>query len=162
MARAFLGLGSNMGDRKKELDFAISRIREHPEMTLVRVATYLETDPVGYLEQNKFLNSAAEIETTLLPHRLLAALQEIEQEAGRIRTIRWGPRTLDIDILLYNDRILDDPDLTIPHPRMREREFVLIPLTEIAPEVIVPPEQVTVSQLLCQYRQSRCTDASDD
>ncbi|MDW7651368.1 MAG: 2-amino-4-hydroxy-6-hydroxymethyldihydropteridine diphosphokinase [Bacillota bacterium] len=155
MARAFLGLGSNMGDRQKELDFAIGRLREHPQITLVRAADYLETDPVGYLDQDKFLNSAAEIETSLSPYQLLAVLQKIEHDAGRIRTIRWGPRTLDIDILLYEDLVLDDPDLTIPHPRMREREFVLLPLSEIAPDAVVPPENLTVSQLLRQYRQSR-------
>lgn len=162
MARAFLGLGSNLGDRQKELDFAVGRLKEHPHIKLVRVATCLETDPVGYLDQGKFLNTAVEVETTLTPRKLLAVLQQIEQEAGRVRTIRWGPRTLDIDIILYDNLVLDDPDLTIPHPRMRERAFVLLPLNEITPDMPVPPGGQTVRQLLNQLQQSGCYDAFND
>lgn len=155
MARVYLGLGSNMGDRHKELDFALTSLKNHPAITLIRAAAILETEPVGYLEQDKFLNTVAEIETGLEPHALLAVLQQIEQDAGRVRTIRWGPRTLDIDILLYDNLVLDDPQLTIPHPRMREREFVLLPLAELAPELPVPPDNRTVRQLLDHYRKSR-------
>lgn len=155
MARVYLGLGSNMGDRQKELEFALDSLRNHPTITLAKVAPVIETDPVGYLEQDRFLNTVAEIETELDPYALLDALQQIEQEAGRVRTVRWGPRTLDIDILLYDDLVLDDPDLTIPHPRMQEREFVLSPLAEIAPNLPVPPDNRTVRTLLGQYKQSR-------
>ncbi|MBS4032653.1 MAG: 2-amino-4-hydroxy-6-hydroxymethyldihydropteridine diphosphokinase [Clostridiales bacterium] len=162
MARAYLGLGSNLGDRKKELDFALDSLKNHPDINLVQIADILETDPVGYLEQGKFLNTVVELETTLEPYALLSVLQQIEQDAGRVRTIRWGPRTLDIDILLYDNLTLQDPDLIIPHPRMREREFVLLPLLQIAPNLFVPPNSQTVKELYEQYRQSRCTDAAHD
>lgn len=162
MAHVYLGLGSNLGDRKKELDFALHAFKNHPDIKLVQIADILETEPVGYLEQGKFLNTVAEIETTLEPYALLSVLQKIEQEAGRIRTIPWGPRTLDIDILLYDNLTLQDPDLIIPHPRMREREFVLLPLVQIAPNLSVPPHNQTVKELYEQYRQSRCADAAHD
>ncbi|KAF0196323.1 MAG: folK [Bacillota bacterium] len=155
MPRVFLGLGSNLGERKNELDFAVCRLRQHPGIELIQVAPYLETDPVGYLEQGKFINTVVEIRTILDPYTLLWVLQTIEEEAGRIRTIRWGPRTLDIDILLYDDWVMDEPNLTIPHPRMKEREFVLLPLTEIGPDVPVPPDNLTIRELLNNYRQSR-------
>jgi len=162
MLRAYLGLGSNMGDRQKNLDFALEQLPKHPNICLLQVATFLETDAVGYLDQDKFLNSAAEIETTLTPPQLLAVLQQIEQAAGRVRTIRWGPRTLDIDILLYDNLVLADPDLTIPHPRLRERAFVLQPMQEIAPDLPVPPDGQTIKQLLDQLVQGRCSDAFND
>lgn len=162
MPRAYLGLGSNMGERQKELAFALEQLQKHPHIRLLQVAAFLETDPVGYLEQDKFLNTAAAVETTLTPHQLLAELQRIEQDAGRVRTIRWGPRTLDIDILLYDSFILDDQELTIPHPRMRERAFVLLPMLEIAPDLPVPPDGQTIRQLLNQLEQGRCSDALND
>jgi len=162
MPRAYLGLGSNMGDRQKELEFALEQLQKHPHIQLIQVATFLETDPEGYPEQDKFLNTAAAVETTLTPRQLLAALQQIEQDAGRVRTIRWGPRTLDIDILIYDNLISGDPDLTIPHPRMRERAFVLLPMLEIAPDLPVPPDGQTIKQLLNQLEQGRCSDALND
>ena len=162
MARVFLGLGSNLGERQKQLDFAIEQLQAHPQITGLTVATYLETDPVGYLDQDKFLNTVVALNTTLLPYDLLAVAQEIEQAAKRVRIIRWGPRTLDVDILLYDELCLGDSDLTIPHPRMREREFVLAPLAEIAPDVIIPPDGRTARELLDQLQQSGCSDALND
>ncbi|EEG79064.1 2-amino-4-hydroxy-6-hydroxymethyldihydropteridine diphosphokinase [Dethiobacter alkaliphilus] len=162
MAKAFLGLGSNLGERQKQLDFAVERLQAHPQITDLKVAKYLETEPVGYLDQDKFLNTVVELSTTLAPHELLAVAQEIEQAAKRVRVIRWGPRTLDVDILLYDALCLDEPDLTIPHPRMREREFVLAPLAQIAPDVAIPPDGRTARQLLDQLRKSGCFDASND
>jgi 2-amino-4-hydroxy-6-hydroxymethyldihydropteridine diphosphokinase len=162
MARAYLGLGSNMGDRQKELDFAVKRLSEHPEIEVTRVAGYQETKPVGYLNQDLFLNTVVEVGTGLSPHELLAVVQEIERDAKRVRTIRWGPRTLDVDILLYDHVVLDDTELTVPHPRMREREFVLVPLAEIAPGLPVPPDSRTVQELLDQLQKSGCSDALND
>lgn len=162
MPYAYLGLGSNMGDCKKALEFALAQLRKHHCIRVVRAAAFLETDPEGYLDQDRFLNTAVHIETTLTPHQLLAAIGQIEQDAGRVRTIRWGPRTLDIDILLYDNLVLDDPDLTIPHPRMRERMFVLLPLAAIAPDLHVPPDGQTVKQLLQRLNQGRCSDAHND
>ncbi|MBS3886933.1 MAG: 2-amino-4-hydroxy-6-hydroxymethyldihydropteridine diphosphokinase [Firmicutes bacterium] len=155
MACAFLGLGSNMGDRQRELDFALETLRNHADITLIKAAPILETDPVGYLEQAKFLNTVVEIETALEPALLLAALQQIEDDAGRVRTVCWGPRTLDIDILLYDNLVLSEPNLIIPHPQLRQREFVLVPLAHLAPNLPVPPDNRTVRELLDQYQQSR-------
>ncbi|MBT9168285.1 MAG: 2-amino-4-hydroxy-6-hydroxymethyldihydropteridine pyrophosphokinase [Syntrophomonadaceae bacterium] len=155
MACVYLGLGSNVGDRQRELDFALETLRNHSEITLIKIAPILETDPVGYLEQAKFLNTVAEIETALEPALLLITLQQIEYAAGRVRTICWGSRTLDIDILLYDNLVLSEPNLTIPHPHLREREFVLVPLAHLAPNLPVPPDNRTVRELLDQYQQSR-------
>lgn len=162
MARVYLGLGSNMGNRQKELEFALESLKNHPAITLVKVAPIQETDPVGYLEQANFLNTVAEIETELEPALLLATLHQIEQSAGRFRTVRWGPRVLDIDILLYDTLVFSAANLTIPHPRLREREFVLSPLAHLAPDMPVPPDNRTVRELLSQYQQSRCSDAAHD
>lgn len=155
MSRAFLGLGSNVGNRQFELDRAVQRLASHPGVSVKRVAAYLETEPVGYLLQGKFLNTVVEIETTLSPHGLLELARGLEEEAKRTRTIRFGPRTLDVDILLYDDLVLNAPDLVIPHPRMRERGFVLLPLMEIAPETAVPPEGQTVAELLQQLKEKQ-------
>ena len=155
MACAYLGLGSNMGDRHKELDFALEMLRNHSAIRLIKAAPILETDPVGYLEQPKFLNTVAEIETALAPALLLEALQQIENDAGRVRSVRWGPRTLDIDILLYDNLVLSEPNLIIPHPHLREREFVLVPLAHLAPNLPVPPDNRTVREILDQYQQGR-------
>ncbi|MBS3897265.1 MAG: 2-amino-4-hydroxy-6-hydroxymethyldihydropteridine diphosphokinase [Dethiobacter sp.] len=155
MACVFLGLGSNMGDRQRELNFAMESLHNHPDITLIKAAPILETDPVGYVEQAKFLNTVVEIETALAPALLLAALQQIECDAGRVRTVCWGPRTLDIDILLYDDLVLSEPNLIIPHPLLHQREFVLVPLAHLAPNLPVPPDNRTVRELLAQYQQSR-------
>ncbi len=162
MSRVYLGIGSNLGDREKELTYALEALNNHPDINLVQSACILETTPVGYLEQGNFLNTVAEIETTLNPCELLAVLQQIELDAGRIRTVRWGPRTLDLDILIFGDVVLNSPELIIPHPRLREREFVLLPLVQIAPNLSVPPDSRTVKEIYEQYRKSRCDNAAND
>jgi 2-amino-4-hydroxy-6-hydroxymethyldihydropteridine diphosphokinase/dihydroneopterin aldolase len=133
--RAYLSLGSNLGNREEMLSFAVDALAATPGITVRQVAAVRETDPVGYLEQGKFLNTVVAIDTTLSPRELLLAAQRIEEAAGRVRDIRFGPRTLDIDILLYGSKVIQEDGLIIPHPRMREREFVLVPLIEIAPEL---------------------------
>jgi 2-amino-4-hydroxy-6-hydroxymethyldihydropteridine diphosphokinase len=156
VVEAFLGLGSNLGDRHGTLDKAVRRLDTHPAISVVRVAAYRETAPVGYLEQGNFINTAAAVRTTLSPLELLHAVQQIEAESGRTREIHFGPRTLDIDILLYNDLVLESETLCIPHPRLHEREFVLVPLAEIAPQVRIPPGGLTVQEMLSRfYRQRR-------
>ncbi|MBT9154123.1 MAG: 2-amino-4-hydroxy-6-hydroxymethyldihydropteridine pyrophosphokinase [Firmicutes bacterium] len=147
MARAYLSLGSNLGDREQALSVAIKALECTVGITVLRVADTLETKPVGYTAQGKFLNTVVEIETELSPHRLLRAVQDIEHVAGRVRSIRFGPRTLDIDILLYGQECIIEDDLVIPHPRMCEREFVLVPLSQIAPLARVPPAGDTVRDL---------------
>ena len=134
MAVAFVALGSNLGRREENLRLAVEKLRALPGTQVVRVSCWIETDPVGGPPQGKFLNGAAELETRLVPRALLAELQKIERELGRPEPHeQWGPRVIDLDLLSYGDLVLDEPGLTLPHPRMQERPFVLIPLAEIAP-----------------------------
>lgn len=138
MAVVFLGLGSNLGDPKANLCEAVERLSARPDLRLVRVSSLYLTAPVGYTDQPDFLNAAAIIETDLSPTDLQAFTKEIENEMGRTRNFRWGPRVIDIDILLYDSASISDPDLTIPHPSMMERAFVMEPMAEIAPDLVLP------------------------
>lgn len=142
MAKAYLGLGSNMGDKKQYIDDAVILLRKHEKICIKRVSSYYETPPVGYVEQDVFLNIVIEIDTGLDPYELLKYCNEIEQTLKRERIIRWGPRTIDIDILLYENYISDEEKLTIPHPRMTERSFVILPLYEIAPDIIIKGKNI--------------------
>lgn len=135
MAKAYLSLGSNIGDKKENLDKAIELLESHDEIEVTRLSSYYETEPVGYKEQDWFLNIVVEINTSLSPYSLLEYCNIIEQKLKRKRIVRWGPRTIDVDILLYENYISTDERLTIPHPRMIERAFVMIPLYEIAPNI---------------------------
>ncbi|MGN0163228.1 MAG: 2-amino-4-hydroxy-6-hydroxymethyldihydropteridine diphosphokinase [Candidatus Ornithomonoglobus sp.] len=135
---AYIGIGSNMGDKKAYLDLAVNSLKENKYCTVKKVSDYIVTKPYGGVEQDDFLNGCIELETILSPHALLDLLHEIENKAGRERKIHWGPRTLDLDILLYDDTVLHDDTLTIPHPEMAKREFVLAPLAEIAPYAYDP------------------------
>lgn len=131
MARAFLGLGSNLGDKVENLREAVRLIGEGPQTQVVSKSSLYATAPVGYLDQDDFVNGVIEIETGLTPEALLALCQSVEQSLRRVRLIRWGPRTIDVDVLLYQGVVSSDPFLTLPHPRMHERAFVLVPLAEI-------------------------------
>lgn len=145
---AYIALGSNVGDRRVHLNAAISQLTARPGIEVLKVSSYHETDPVGGpAGQGKYLNAAAEIRTALSPAELLARLQEIEAGLGRVRDERFGPRTLDLDLLLYGLEIIHTADLTVPHPRMHERSFVLKPLAEIAPLAVHPGLQSTVMDL---------------
>ncbi|OHO30000.1 2-amino-4-hydroxy-6-hydroxymethyldihydropteridine diphosphokinase [Staphylococcus sp. HMSC034C12] len=132
MVQAYLGLGSNIGDRKQQLLKAIDLIENIKGIKVTKQSSIYETAPIGYTDQPNFLNLCLEIETELSPQQLLKHCLDIEQQLHRVREIRWGPRTLDIDILLYSDNIIETDNLSIPHPRMQERAFVLIPLNDIA------------------------------
>ena len=136
--KVYIGLGSNMGDREEYLKGAIRSIDSLEDVRVCQQASILETEPYGYLEQDPFLNTVISVETLLEPDELLTQLMKIEQDAGRTREIHWGPRTLDLDILLYDDRILTSPDLVIPHPGIEKRKFVLDSLCEIAPYEVHP------------------------
>lgn len=147
MPLAYIGLGANLGDREATLRRAIALLSAETEVEVVAVSTLRETDPVGIIEQPRFLNGAVAAETTLGPQALLETLLRIERELGRVRSERWGPRTLDLDLLVYGDEIVDEPGLRVPHPRVHERRFALEPLAELDPALVVP-ERGVVSELL--------------
>jgi 2-amino-4-hydroxy-6-hydroxymethyldihydropteridine diphosphokinase len=144
-AMAYIGLGANLGDRAATLREAAQRLGTLGRITAV--SSLYETEPVGFREQPPFLNAVIALETDLSPTELFGEFIAIEQDLGRVRTFRNAPRTLDLDVLLMGDRILDTPDLTLPHPRMHERAFVLAPLAEIAPGVRHPVLGVSAADL---------------
>jgi 2-amino-4-hydroxy-6-hydroxymethyldihydropteridine diphosphokinase len=150
VAIAYLSLGSNLGDREKNLSRAIELIEQHGIIVKKRSSLY-ETAPWGEHNQPLFLNMAVEIETGLKPKALLKVLKCVETEAGREKSIKWGPRIIDLDILLYNHIILNEDALKIPHPFMHEREFVLRPLYEIAPDVMHPQLRMTIHELFSKF-----------
>jgi 2-amino-4-hydroxy-6-hydroxymethyldihydropteridine diphosphokinase len=139
--RAYLGIGSNIGDRLNKLQFAVAGLQAAEGVRVRAVSQVYETDPVGGPPQPEYLNAVVQVDTTLDAHELLDLAQRLERDAQRVRTERWGPRTLDVDVLILGDEQVDDPDLEIPHPRMRTRGFVLAPLSDFLPEgVIATPD----------------------
>jgi 2-amino-4-hydroxy-6-hydroxymethyldihydropteridine diphosphokinase len=148
--RAYIGLGSNLGDREEALRRAVELLDAEEGVRVVAVSTLRETDPVGLLDQPRFLNGAAAIETALEPRPLLERLLAVERALGRERTgPRFGPRTVDLDLLVYGDRIVDEPGLTVPHHRLAERRFALEPLVELDPELVLPDGR-RVSELVAR------------
>lgn len=135
---AYVALGSNLNDPLLQVQTAIAELQQHPDFKLEKVSSLYQTKPVGITDQPDFINAVVSVYTNLSPQELLAALLQLEQNHQRIRKERWGPRTLDLDILLYDDLTLTEPGLTLPHPRLTERAFVLKPLAEIAPDLCLP------------------------
>jgi 2-amino-4-hydroxy-6-hydroxymethyldihydropteridine diphosphokinase len=138
MTRTFIGLGSNLGDRERFIRQAVAEIARLPGTRLVRVSSLYDTEPVGVQDQPAFLNAVGVFDTDLKPRELLWNLQLVEQRLGRVRARRWGPRTIDLDILLYGGLVIEQEDLSIPHPELENRAFVLIPLYELDPELVHP------------------------
>jgi len=149
MARAYVGIGSNVGDRAGTIDRAIRALAQTAGVTVAAVSPLVESDPAGGPDgQGVFLNGAAVLDTSLEPEALLDVLQEVEHDLGRKRSAHWGPRTIDLDLLLYDERIIAHGRLTVPHPGLRQRRFVLAPLAAITPEAVDPITGLTVLQLL--------------
>ena len=138
MTRAYVGLGANLGPREVTILRAVDLLALADGISVLEVSQLRETEPVGVADQPAFLNGVVAVDTTLDARTLLETLLEIERELGRVRTERWGPRTIDLDLLVFGDEIIDEPGLTVPHPRLGERRFALEPLTELAPELVVP------------------------
>jgi 2-amino-4-hydroxy-6-hydroxymethyldihydropteridine diphosphokinase len=148
MARAYLSIGSNLGGRVENCVIAVARLSRSRDVDVLGVSSVYETEPWGKSDQPDFMNVVVELDTEMAPRALLEACKEIEEVMGRVPGERWGPRVIDLDILLYEDRVLQDEDLIVPHPRMHQRRFVLQPLAEIAPGALHPLLKKTASELL--------------
>ncbi|HET7856105.1 MAG TPA: 2-amino-4-hydroxy-6-hydroxymethyldihydropteridine diphosphokinase [Gaiellaceae bacterium] len=139
MKEAYVGIGSNLGDREQNVRRAVELLGADARIEVVALSELRETEPVGFVDQPRFLNGAAHVRTALTPRALLDRLLEIERSLGRVRTAeRYGPRTIDLDLLLYGDEVVDEPGLHVPHPRLAERRFALEPLLDLEPELSVP------------------------
>lgn len=145
--RIYLSIGSNMGDKKEYIHTALCKLEDSQYIKNVRPSSLIETEPYGYVNQDKFINGAISLQTVFNPYELLSFLHEIENDCNRVREIHWGPRTLDLDIIFYNDLIMDDPELLIPHVDMANREFVLKPLMELCPNYVNQRNGLTVRQM---------------
>ena len=138
MTTVYLGLGSNLGDRLANLQRAVDLLSDEPGVEVVASSRVWETDPVGGPEQPDYLNAVVRIETDLVPEEILGVCHRVEEALERVREVRWGPRTIDLDVLLFDDVSIDSPTLTVPHPRMLKRAFVLLPLLELDPDPVLP------------------------
>ena len=145
---AYVSLGSNLDDRLSYLKDAIEKLHKDERISIKKISSIYETDPVGYTNQGKFLNIVAKLETDYEAEQLLRKCLQIELLLGRERKIRWGPRTIDLDILLYNQDNIETDDLSVPHPRMHERAFVIIPLLEIEPNIELPAMEMPLQKVL--------------
>ena len=144
---AYVALGSNLGDKEGNLRRALELLEERG-VEVVRVSSFICTEPYGVTDQPQFLNGVCQVRTSLAPLALLHILLAIEQEMGRVRLRHWGERNIDLDLLLYEDIVMDTPELKLPHPDMQNRDFVLLPLAEIEPELVHPTLQKTISELV--------------
>jgi 2-amino-4-hydroxy-6-hydroxymethyldihydropteridine diphosphokinase len=146
--KAYVGIGSNLGEREQHVRAALDALAALPDTALTRNASLYDTEPVGGPDQPDFLNTVAELETDLTPRQLFWNLMRIERQLGRVRTVRWGPRTIDLDLLLAGDWVIREPDLQVPHPELTRRSFVLVPLVELDPMLRHPVSGETLLQIL--------------
>lgn len=144
MNKAYLGIGSNIGNKELNIKKAIELMSKDTNIEVIKSSSYYKTEPVGYKEQDWFVNVVIKISTVHEPYELLEVCNNIEKKLKRERLIRWGPRTIDIDILIYKNIVLEEDKLTIPHPRMKERAFVMVPLYEIEPEMRIQDEHISL------------------
>ena len=151
---AYVALGSNLGDKEANLRKALELLEERG-VEIVKTSTFISTEPYGVTDQPQFLNGVCEVRTSLVPLALLHTLLEIEQEMGRVRLRHWGERNIDLDLLLYEDVVLDTGELKLPHPDMQNRDFVLLPLAEIAPKLVHPILQKSIEELSNLYISKR-------
>lgn len=145
---AFIGFGSNLGDKRTNCLKGLRALKAHGKVKLLRLSSLWRTEPVGFRCQDWFLNGVVEVATELSPRELLELMKEVERKVGRKETFRWGPRTLDLDLLLCGQKVVQEEDLQVPHPRLHQRAFVLVPLVEIAPEAYHPILRKTAKELL--------------
>lgn len=148
---AYLGLGANLGEREASILSALKELDSLPTMQVTAVSSLYETAPVGVTDQPNFVNAVAEIRTTLTPEALLETILALEKNRGRVRTQRWGPRVIDIDILLYGDIQRETPALSLPHPRLEDRDFVVLPLSEIAPDLVLPGQTIFIKNIAKRF-----------
>lgn len=151
---AYVALGTNLGSLRENLDVALMRLREKG-LQITKVSAYIDTDPYGVTDQPRFLNAVCEVQTEFLPQQLLKILLDTELEMGRVRLRRWGERIIDLDLIFYGDEIINEPNLVVPHPDMQNRDFVLRPLAEIAPQKQHPLLNKTMAQLWKEYLQKK-------
>ncbi len=144
---AFIALGSNIGDRASYLEQAIALMNDHNDIRVIKRSSIYETEPVGYVDQQSFLNMVIHVQTSFNPRELLEVTQSIERECGRKRDVRWGPRTIDLDILLFDQENMEMENLSIPHPRMWERAFVIVPLIELEPTLYVEQRGQSIKEV---------------
>jgi 2-amino-4-hydroxy-6-hydroxymethyldihydropteridine diphosphokinase len=154
---AYIGMGSNLGDRKENLRRAVCLLQDSPLTEVKRLAPLYRSAPLGETDQPEFLNTVVEVATRLSVRQLAARLFDVENKLGRVRERRWGPRVIDLDLLLYNDVVLNEPDLVVPHPRLTERAFVMAPLAVLAPEKVLPGG-LTASELAVQLSKKQSVE----
>jgi 2-amino-4-hydroxy-6-hydroxymethyldihydropteridine diphosphokinase len=155
MSTAYIGLGSNIGDKSDNIKRALEILDQFDGLKVVKASSYYETEPVGYEDQDWFVNAVAKIDTVLSPEQLLIAFKKVEKLIGRKDRIRWGPREIDLDLLFYDQMLIDIPNLIVPHPRLHERAFVLVPLAEIAPDLVHPVIKKTIAELLAELQSQK-------
>ena len=155
MSIAYIGLGSNVGDKADNIKKALEILDQFDGLKIVKVSSFYETEPVGYEDQDWFVNAVAKIETTLTAEQLLSIFKRAEKQIGRKDRVRWGPREIDLDLLFYDQIIVNTNDLIIPHPGLHERAFVLAPLAEIAPDFVHPIMKKTIAELLAGLRSQK-------